>query len=62
MKSLKSLKSLVFYPPLRAYAFCAFVEDAFNTPVEKGDGGSVTSVTSATKATVIDEFEGETCP
>ncbi len=36
MKSLKSLKSLVFYPPFRAYAFCAFVEDAFNASVKKG--------------------------
>jgi hypothetical protein len=57
MKSLKSLKSLVFYPPFRAYAFCAFVGDAFNTPAEQGDGGSVTSVISVTKAAVIDDVE-----
>jgi hypothetical protein len=62
MKSLKSLKSLVFYPPLRAYAFCAFVEDAFNTPVGKRDGGSVTSVTSLTRAAVVDDFALGTRP
>ena len=62
MKSLKSLKSLVFYPPLRVYAFCAFVGDAFNTPTEKGGGGSVTSVISVTKAAGIDDFAFGTCP
>jgi len=57
MKSLKSLKSLVFYPPLRVYAFCAFVEDVFDTLVKKGDGGLVTSVISVTKAAGIDGVE-----
>src|SRR5687768_6624568 len=55
-KSVKSVKSVVLYPPLRAYAFCAFAGDAFNTPVEKGDGGSLTSLTSLTNSAVIDDF------
>jgi hypothetical protein len=62
VKSVKSVKSVVFYPSLRAYAFCGAVEDAFNTPVEKGDGGSLTSLTSLTKSALIDDFAFGTGP
>jgi hypothetical protein len=56
------VKSVVFYPPLRAYAFCAFVEDAFYTPVKKGDGGSLTSLTSLIRAAGINDFAFGACP
>jgi hypothetical protein len=62
VRSVKSVKSVIFQPSLRAYAFCAVVYNAFNTPVRKGGGGSLTSLTSLTRAAVIDDFEFGTRP